>query len=309
MDSFVIGLDVGGTNIKLGIVSSTGRVIAKNVLPTKSFVRDKRKLIEVMISSCRDIIQRHNLSSKNILGIGIGLPGLVDFKRGMVRTLINIYGWKDVPLKKILEKVLQKPVFVDNDVNLMALGEWKFGAGRGYENIFCVTLGTGVGGAFILNNELYRGEGFTAGEFGHVPLNEHGSRCGCGGYGCLEQYLGNRYLTKRAREIFRIKDITLQKVGDLAGRGDRKALDFWQDAAIHLGNGLVNVVNLFNPRRIVIGGGVANNFRFFSKTLKGIVKKRAMKIPAAMAEILPARLGEDAGIIGAQVLVNGAINE
>jgi len=309
MDSVVIGLDVGGTNIKLGIVSSSGRVIAKNVLPTKSFARDKRKLIEVIISSCQDIIQKHHLHPRSILGIGIGLPGLVDFKRGMVRILTNIYGWKDVPLKAILEKIFRRPVFVDNDVNLMALGEWKFGAGRGYANIFCVTLGTGVGGAFIVNNELYRGEGFTAGEFGHVPLNEQGPRCGCGGYGCLERYLGNRYLTKKAREIFKINDITLQKVGDLAGRGDRKALDFWQDAAVHLGNGLVNVVNLFNPRRIVIGGGVANNFRFFSKTLKDTVKKRAMKIPAAMVQILPARLGEEAAIIGAQVLVKGAIDE
>jgi len=309
MGSFVVGLDIGGTNIKAGLVNSSGRVISRTNVPTKSFLRDKNKLIEAIVLSFRQIVRDNQLTPKDILGLGVGLPGLVDFKRGMVRTLTNIYGWKDVPFKKILEKVLQKPVFVDNDVNLMALGEWKFGAGRGYENIFCVTLGTGVGGAFILNNELYRGEGFTAGEFGHVPLNEQGPKCGCGGYGCLERYLGNRYLTKKAQEIFKIKNITLQKVGELAGRGDRKALDFWQDAAVHLGNGLVNVVNLLNPRRIVIGGGVANNFRFFAKTLKDTIKKRAMKIPAAMVQILPARLGEEAAIIGAQVLVNGAIDE
>lgn len=307
MGLFVVGLDIGGTNIKAGLINSLGRVILRANFPTKSFLRNKNKLIEAILLSYRHIMGDHHLTRKDILGFGIGLPGLVDMKTGIVRTLTNIPHFKNIPLKRVLEKQLRKPVVIDNDVNVMALGEWKFGAGRGCANMFCLTLGTGVGGGMIINNELYRGQGFTAGEFGHIPLNEKGPRCNCGGYGCLEQYVGNRPLLRKARKVFKDKEMTLENISQLAIQGDCRALKFWQEVALHLGNGLVGIINLLNPGRIVIGGGVANAYPFMLKTIRAIVKERALKIPTQMAQIVQAQLGEDAGIVGAQVLVKHAL--
>ena len=174
MKHFVLGVDVGGTNIKLGLVDLSGNVISRTSLVTSSFIRNKNRLISALCSQIKIIISKNRLSPKHILGIGIGLPGLVDFHRGTVNLLVNIPGWHKVPLKKIIEQKIKIPAFLDNDVNVMALGEWRFGAARGSKNVVCLTLGTGVGGGLILDNRLYRGENFAAGELGHIPLNENG---------------------------------------------------------------------------------------------------------------------------------------
>lgn len=303
---YVLGVDIGGTNIKLGLVNPSGRVISKTNLFTSSFAQDKKRLIGAIAVCAQRIFNDNQLRKRDILGIGMGLPGLIDMKRGIVHFLVNIPGWKDVPLKSIMEKKIGLPVFIDNDVNLMALGEWRFGAGRGFKNLVCITLGTGVGGGLILDNALYRGEGFSAGEIGHIPLVENGPHCKCGGYGCLERYLGNYYLLAEAKKIFKKNAITLEEISQRAAQGEVRAIKFWQKAAGHLGSGLTGIVNLLNPRCIIIGGGVANAFVYFIKPLRRIVKTRAMKVPAAMVKIVKAQLGNDAGIIGAQVLVSDA---
>jgi len=188
---------------------------------------------------------------------------------------------------------------------MITLGEWKFGAGRGYKNLLCMTLGTGVGGGLILNNALYRGEGFVAGEIGHIPLNENGPLCNCGGRACFERAVGNQILLARIKKIFG-RDFSIESVHALAHNGDRRALKFWEETATHIGNGLVGVVNVLNPPLIIIGGGVANNERFLFQTISRVIKARAMKVQAAMVKIVRAKLGNDAGIIGAQVLVKEA---
>ncbi len=307
MRSFVLGIDVGGTNVKIGLVNSAGRVFARTNLSTRSFVRSKNKLINAIVSSCEGILKEKKLKKKEILGIGIGLPGLVDTKRGVVHYLVNIPGWKNIPLKRIFEKRLRIPTFIDNDVNLMALGEWKFGAGRSIKNLICITLGTGVGGGLILNNELFRGDGFTAGEVGHIPLNEKGPRCNCGGSGCLESYVGNRYLLKKARKIFG-KNITLEEITRRAKRKDKNAIRFWKEAGRRIGLGLTSVVNLLNPKYIIIGGGVANAHAYTFPAIREMIRTRAMKIPARMVRVTRAKLGVDAGIIGTQVLVKHALS-
>ena len=306
MKSFVLGIDIGGTNIKFGLVNSSGKVCLRAVLPTKKFIRSKNKLIDTIVFGVKDIISRCNLQKK-ILGVGIGLPGLVDMRRGVVNNLTNISGWHNVPLKKILEKRLRLPVFIDNDVNVIALGEWKFGAGRGMTNMICITLGTGVGGGLIIDNKIYRGEGFSAGEIGHIPLNETGPRCNCGGYGCLESYIGNQHLLRKAKGIFKNQNISLEQITYLADQGNQKAVHFWEEVAEHLGNGLSGVVNLLNPRCVVIGGGVAKAHRHLFHIISQTIKRRAMKIPAGMVKIVRAKLGNDAGIIGTQVLVKNAL--
>lgn len=309
MKRYIIGVDVGGTNVKLGLVDRSGAIVARAFLDTKSFYRSKTKLIDAIVGAARDLIEEEELVSKDILGIGLGLPGPIDSKRGVVNFLPNIPGWKNVPLKNIIQKTLHIPTFVDNDVNLITLGEWKLGAGKGYKNLMCMTLGTGVGGGLILNGALYRGEGFVAGELGHMPLNEKGPNCNCGGSGCFEHYVGNDYLLKKAAKIFKKKNIQLPDVFYLAKQGNTHAVRFWEEAATHIGNALVGVVNLLNLRLIVIGGGVSNNYRFLGKTINTVIRRRAMKVQSKMVKIVRAKLGDDAGIKGAQILVKEAIRE
>ena len=304
MGKFVIGVDIGGTNIKLGLVSPKIKVIDRTELATKSFIRDRKVLIQAVVEHIQLLIKRHDLKKKDILGVGVGLPGLVDTLNGVVRFLPNIPGWKNVPLKKELEKNLGIAVHLENDVNLITLGEWKYGAGKDVKNLVCLTLGTGVGSGLIFDGRLYRGPGFAAGELGHVPLNEEGPACGCGGYGCLESYVGNKRLVLRAQEIMKKDDVTLEEMNALAKQGDHNALIFWKETAAHIGNSLVGVVNMLNPQRIVIGGGVSNNHEFLFSTINDVIQKRAMTTQASMVKIVRAKLGNDAGILGAQVLVH-----
>lgn len=309
MKRYTIGVDFGGTNIKLGLVNHRGQVASRSFLDTRKFLRQRYKLIDALVLEMKSLMDAKRLAAKDILGIGFGLPGLIDSKKGVINFLPNVPGWKNVPLKNIIQKRLYLPTFIDNDVNVIALGEWKFGAGKGYKNLVCMTLGTGVGGGLILNNELYRGEGFVAGELGHMPLNEKGPLCNCGGWGCFELYVGNRTLLQKAAKIFKKKDIQLPDVNHLARQGNARAIQFWEEAATHIGNALVGVVNLLNPTLIIIGGGVANNLVFMEKTIMAVIQKRAMKVQAAMVKVVRAQLGDDAGIIGARVLVKEALGE
>ncbi|MDP2653512.1 MAG: ROK family protein [Candidatus Omnitrophota bacterium] len=303
MKKYVIGIDVGGTNVKLGIAGPSARIIARSLLNTKSFISHKSRLIAAIMAGVRALAGQAGVSFRDIAGIGIGLPGLVDFDKGLVIFLPNIPGWRKVPLKRMIQNELGLPVFLENDVNLITLGEWQYGAGKGTRNMLCMTLGTGVGGGLILDGRLYRGEGFVAGEIGHMPLNETGPACNCGGYGCFERSVGNLALLKKAAVIFRNKNITLEEITRRAKAGERRSIAFWEDFAGHLGNGLVGVVNLLNPRRIVIGGGVANCPGFVFRIVKEILRERAMRVQASMVDVVRASLGNDAGILGAQVLV------
>ncbi len=308
-NQFVLGIDVGATNIKFGLVDSSGKITATSHLVTRDFLSHKTKLINALLDECAILFKKNRFNINNLLGVGVGLPGLVDVTRGIVRFLPNIPGWKDVPLKKIMEEKLRIPIFLDNDVNLITLGEWKFGAGRGIPNMVCVALGTGVGSGLILDNKLYRGEGFTAGELGHVPLNEKGPKCNCGGWACLEQYVGNKPLQKKAAGLFKDNRIQLEEVDRLAEQGNPKALKFWHQIAEQIGCGLVSVVNLLNPRRIIIGGGVSNAYRHIFPVIRETIRKRAMSVPARMVEVVRAQLGNKAGLLGAYALVNDAACE
>ena len=306
MKQYVVGVDVGGTNIKLGVVGPLGQVIVRNSFATKPFASSRIKLITALASEIEASIITAGLSKKQIAGVGIGLPGLVDYEKGFVRFLPNIPGWRSVPLKSILQKMVKLPVYVDNDVKIITLAESKFGAGKGVRNLVCLTLGTGVGAALILNGQLYRGQDNAAGELGHVPLNEHGPKCNCGGIGCFETYVGNRALFALASRMMGKPGMTTQDMFALAKKGNKKALLFWKTAGRHIGNGLVGIVNLLNPRLLIIGGGVSNNERFLFKTITETIRSRAMSLQGSAFKIKRAKFKDDAGIIGAYVLVTNA---
>jgi len=306
MKKYVVGVDVGGTNIKLGVVAPSGQVIVRNSFATKPFASNKIQLIAALSCEIEASIAAAGLNKKQIAGVGIGLPGLVDFEKGIVRFLPNIPGWRSVQLKSILQKKINLPIFVDNDVKLITLAESKFGAGAGVRNLVCLTLGTGVGAGLILNGELYRGEGNAAGELGHMPLNEHGPKCNCGGFGCFEKYVGNQALFALACRMMGKPGMTTLTMFALAQKGNKKALLYWKRAAEHIGNGLVGIVNLLNPSLIIIGGGVSNNEKFLFKAITETIRRRAMSFQGSAFKIKRAHFKDDAGIIGAYVLVTNA---
>ena len=316
----IIGIDLGGTNTKVALVNKKGKIIAERGLITKNY-RKKEELIDAIAGEVEKIMFAKGLKKPDLSGIGIGIPGLIDIERGVVHYLVNIAGWNNVPVVKLFEERLHIPAFVDNDVNVMALGEFTFGAGRGTRNMVCLTLGTGVGGAVIINGALYRGSAFSAGEIGHIPINADGPRCDCGGAGCLERYVGNQFIAKAAVDHIKkgqktviaklvngdLGKVTPEVISNAARYGDKLALHIWQDTGRYLGIALAGVVNLLNPEKIVIGGGVANAGKVLFDAVKETIKQRAMRLPAKTVKIVKAKLGEGAGVIGASVLVKTQI--
>ncbi|MBI1976322.1 MAG: ROK family protein [Candidatus Omnitrophica bacterium] len=294
--TFAVGIDFGATQIKIGMVNPEGKVLSRKVIATP---RDISPL-EFGKTAKREISHIISDSGKSgkCVGVGIGVPGLVQFDKGVVLYLVNVKGWKKVPLAALLSREVGLPVWVDNDVNAMTLGEFTYGAGRGGKNIVCLTLGTGVGGGIILNGEIYRGTSYAAGEIGHIVIQEQGRECACGGKGCLEAYIGNRQIMVLGKGRYG----SPKEISDAARKGDLVAAAIWKEVGTHLGVALSSVINLLNPEKIVIGGGVANAGTFLFNEVHETVRKRAMKGPADSVKIVKAQLGEDAGIIGAAVL-------
>ncbi len=295
----IIGIDLGGTNLKIALLSLRYHIIDKKILSTKSF-SDRAKLIRAIADSVDSILTDNKLVRSQVLGVGIGLPGPVDAESGFVHFFPNIPGWKNVNLKRILEKEIRIPVRLDNDANLMSLAEYKLGAAQGARNAICLTLGTGVGAGIIIEKKLYRGSSFAAGELGHLPVNISGPKCNCGGLACLETYIGNNRIMQKVKREFG-REIPLEELSRLANKGNIKALKIWDDVAMHLGRALVAVVNLLNLEKIVIGGGVAEAGDLIFKGVRKIVSTQAMSIQAGGVKILKAKLGSDAGMIGAAI--------
>lgn len=298
---FIITVDLGGTNLKVALLNAKCAILSKEYFATEKF-SGREALIRAITGAVDDMILSRRINKSAVLGIGVGVPGPVNYSCGIVHFFPNIPGWSEVPLRKILEERLGLPVLVDNDAKLMCLGEHRLGNARKSENALCITLGTGIGGGLIIGGELFRGKDNAAGEFGHLAVNEDGPRCNCGGRGCLESYIGNRRLLQKARRIFG-RTIKLEEISSRAKRGNKKALAFWKDAGIHLGAALASAVNLLNLDTVVIGGGVANAGEIFFKEARRAVSRRAMRVQGRRVKIVRAGLGDDAGLIGAGLMV------
>ena len=316
MKRYSISIDLGGTNIKAAVIKDGYRILKKISVPTENYgTRDH--LITGLSQLSLGLAKEAGVKKKDLAGIGIGAPGLIDSGKGIIHYLVNIRGFKNVPLKRLIEKKTGLPTFLDNDVNVMTLGELYYGAGKGAGNMVCITLGTGVGGGIVIDGKLYRGSSLSAGEIGHVPLNEKGPRCNCGGWGCMEKFVGNKYIKQLTIKKLRageksvitkltggcLNKITPEVISAAAEKNDRLAISIWKEIGGHLGVALSGVINFLNPEKIVIGGGVAEAGKFLFDSIRKTVEERAMHIPAACVKIVKAKLGQDAGLIGAAVLV------
>lgn len=309
-----IGIDVGGTNVKIALVNDKGAIIYSNSIPTRAEM-GYEYTINNMKEAINDLLKETKLSTKDIEGMGFGFPGQIDCQKGIVRLAPNIPGWVDVPIAEIMEKEFKIKTRVDNDVRCAALGELNFGAGVGCENLICITVGTGIGSGLIVNGKLVRGASNAAGEIGHIKLDiTGGPLCGCGDRGCLEAFASGPSIVAMAEEYIKggkstkyrelaNPDITPYIVSEAAKLGDPVAKRIFTIMGEYIGVGLASVVNLLNPEKIIIGGGVAAAGDILMNPIKETLLKRAMKIAGETVEVVPAQLGNTAGVIGASLLI------
>jgi glucokinase len=305
----VLGIDIGGTKLAVGVVGSDGRLVCAERLPTEA-AQGPGAIVGRLIDLCKGVAERSGVPLEQIAGAGIGCPGLIDSKQGLVELPGNLPGWDRVPLAQRVSEALGIPAFLENDANAAALGEHRFGAGRGAADMLYLTISTGIGGGIIANNQLYTGATGGAGEIGHMTLRYDGRPCVCGSIGCFEAYASGTALAARAREavrddpsarsmLARPETITAQRVVEAVRAGDSLALGVWEETMVALGAGLASLIHIFNPRRIVIGGGLSNAGDLLFDPLRRHTAARALRPLADACEIVPAQLGEHAGVLGA----------
>ncbi|MCO5062687.1 MAG: ROK family protein [Kiritimatiellae bacterium] len=308
-----MGIDFGGTSVKLALVDERGKIRARRKFATKDAVGVEGWLDRVE-REVADIMGKEG-AGKQLVGAGVGVPGFVDFERGFIFDLPNVPGWTGVELGSLLAKRLSLRVRVDNDVNAMALGECTFGTGRAYQHAVFVTLGTGVGGGLLINNRIYRGAHSMAGEIGHVSIDMNGVQSPTG-FGGVEQYVGNRRIVEqmeRAIDSGR-PTIMLDLVGgdrsklspktlkDAADQGDAVALELLNHVTDCLATAFASIAYVIQPQAFIVGGGVAEDAKLLFQMLRDNVKKRLSPFFYRSLEIKPAELSSDAGVIGCATL-------
>ncbi len=311
MKDLRIGVDLGGTNIAVALVGPQGEIIARVSNPTLATPEDgQTKIVERIVLTIKELLDNYG-SKEEIKGIGIGVPGVCDIEKGVVVWAPNLF-WKNVHIRSALENEFNLPTYIDNDANAAALGEAWSGAGKGKSNIVCITIGTGIGAGIVLNGEIFHGMSNGAGELGHVTVVEDGPKCNCGNTGCLEALAAAPAIAKMGKEaansgvetaLAKYKEVSAKEVFTEAKNGDKVANEIVSSVANNIGLALANVINILNPEQIVIGGGVAAAGDTLFVPLKEVVAKRALSALYNDVEIVPAQLGNDAGIIGAAALV------
>ncbi|MGI8503541.1 MAG: ROK family protein [Hassallia sp.] len=289
VNSQVIGIDLGGTAIKLGRFTSDGHCLQSLTVATPQPATPEA-VMAVMVDAIAQL-DPDNLS----MAIGVGTPGPADAQGRIAKVAINLTGWHDVPLADWLEAKIGKPTILANDANCAGLGEAWLGAGRHFQNLILLTLGTGVGGAVILDGKLFVGHQGAAGELGLITLNPDGPMCNSGNQGSLEQYTSVVAIRRRTGK-------EPAELGALAQAGDIEALTFWQNYGKYLGAGLSSLVYVLTPQAIVLGGGVSGSFEFFLPTVKAEIERRVLATSRIGLQILPAELGNYAGMVGAAKL-------
>ena len=309
-----IGIDVGGTNVKIALVDD-GKIIYSNSVPTYAQMGYEYTVNNIK-QAIKDLMKETETTAADIKGIGFDFPGQVDYKTGVVKLAPNIPGWVNVPIAQMIEEAFHIPTRIDNDVRCAALGEMNFGAGKGCQNFVCITVGTGIGSGLVVNGQLVRGAANAAGEIGNIKLQlKEGTICGCGDTGCLEAFASGPSIVAMAQDYLKSGkssklrgmagdgEITPYIVAKAAEAGDPVAKRIFTIIGEYVGMGLVSVINLLNPEKVIIGGGVAEAGDLLLEPIRKTVMERAMVVARESVEIVPAELGNSAGVIGASMLV------
>ena len=300
----ILGADVGATNTKTVLVDRQGEIFATMNRPTLAR-KGRDAMIERLILTLKDTVKKAGANMKDVAGVGVGFAGPLDPEKGIVFNPPNLPEWFNVPLRDILTQKLNVPVSLDNDANLVALGEYWKGAGRGAKSLVCLTLGTGVGGGIVLNGKILHVAGGIAGELGHVTVVRNGRRCGCGNRGCLEVYASSRGLVSRMQELLNRKKtvkydkLTPEDIGKQALSGDKLARKAIRDTGVTLGVAIASLVNILNPDVVVVGGGISKIGNLLLDPIREEVAKRAFPKAVEGLKIVKAELGDNAGAIGA----------
>ena len=303
-----LAMDIGGTNIRLGLVRENGQIMARRHLPCRI-----GQGFEPFLDSIRDEINvlRRMAEGLNepLLVLGGGIPGLID-SHGLILSSVNLPALETLNMRRCLEEISGLPVAVQNDANGAALAEWRYGAGRPYSSLLHFTLGTGVGSGLILDRHLWTGADGIAAEYGHATVEPQGHPCPCGNRGCLEQYASATAIARMARERIEAGEATTLKRNDrsypnseeisvAAAKGDPLALACFATAGSYLGIASANAVNLLNLEAIIIGGGVSQSYTLLAERLRSEINRRAFRVPAERVVLLRSELGDDAGLLGA----------
>lgn len=310
----IIGVDLGGTRVRAVLSSGTGQILARAEMPTQA----EMGLDHVLSNIKRTIRRVEELADyTNLVGLAVGAPGPLNPYTGVVYSPPNLPGWNNVPLREILEKSTRLPVYLGNDANLAALGEYTFGAGKDYRFLVYITVSTGVGGGVIEDGRILMGAKGAAAELGHMSINYDGWRCNCGNIGCLETFTAGPYLRRRAIEMLEagqasiinemcggdLQKVSPEMIGAAAYADDEAAIKLVKDTGFYLGVGVTNILHMFNPEIVVIGGGVSQiGDMLFDKT-REVVQERAMPDFWQGVPIVPTALGGDIGLYGAIALV------
>ena len=306
----VLAIDIGGTKLAAGIVNTAGSILVRREVPTLA-AEGPERVLDRLTRLAQDVLAAPRVSDEAIQRIGIGCAGPVDRQAGLILNPPNLPGWVCVPLVERIEKALGRPAVLENDANAAALGEFRYGAGKGGSSLVYLTVSTGIGSGIILNGKIWHGVKDGAGEVGHMTLLPDGPICGCGNRGCLEALASGPSIARRAREALatgqpsRLLDageFTAADVVRLAQEGDAIAAEVWDETVRYLGLGVAAIVTILAPERVVIGGGVTQAGDFLFEPLRREVRRRVKLVAVESVPILPAALGPDVGILGAAAI-------
>ncbi|MDD4569559.1 MAG: ROK family protein [Tepidanaerobacteraceae bacterium] len=310
MARYVIGIDLGGTKIATGLINERGEIIKKVTMPTLAAEGPKTVIAQVKVS-VYEVIKKASIDINEILAIGVGAPGPMDVEKGVIKNPPNLQGWDDIPLHNILLDEFKLPIGLENDANAAALGENLYGSGKGIDNFMYITISTGIGGGVVVDGKLFKGANGNAAEIGHSTINFEGPLCGCGNKGCWAAYASGSALARFAREGIKngqktvIKDIVgdenikAEHIFAAAKQGDDYAIELIGREGYFLGVGLANMVNIFNPECIAIGGGLTHEWDMFYDRMLYVMKEKALKANVEIVKVVKATLGSDVGMIGA----------
>ena len=315
MKQALAGIDIGGTKIAIALASTEGEILAKRRLPTQN----QNGPFAVLESVSQTLTEMLRENEASLAAIGVGSPAPLDAQKGLILSPSNLLDWDRFPVVQILREKFGVPVLLDNDANAAALGEYSFGAGRSYNNVFYVTVSTGIGGGIVIDGEIYHGVSTGAGEIGHTIIQPDGVRCNCGSVGCLETLSSGTHIVRRVNERLAtgepsvIRELTsddtevsVQIVVEAVRRDDPLAIEIWNDTCRYLAIGIANAITLLAPEVVVVGGGIASAGYLLFEPLKKLVPEYVSMIPKGKINIVPAALGTESGLYGSVELAKKA---